>query len=173
MWGACDALAAQYRSRVEICRGPTRFGEESPVVGGASDYVSGISKLAHVWIKTPVKEVGMGPLVSASDNNSETLTESMRDFLTAKTIREKINVSWRDHEGFSRHPGAKCEALSFCDEQCVNDATVFGTPLGIYSLVNQCHLAAESAVAIITVLLMRLAHPFALNVFFPSCVDLT
>jgi hypothetical protein len=138
---SCDFPNPEYLSNVQVCRGPTRFGRESPVVGGISDSVSGLSKLAHVWIKTSNIEMGMGPKIWSKDNETDTALQKLSDFLTARAIREKVQVAWRDHTGFSRAEGATCDQLYFCNERCVEETLKPNADLGVYTATNQCHIA--------------------------------
>lgn len=141
---ACDAPPPEALSQVSVCRGPTRFGEGAPGVGNLSDAVTVSSKLAHVWVKTPNVEVGMGPR-QPDTSRSEVAFGRLMDFLTAKSIRDKVQVAWSDHSGFSDLPGAACSQLYLCDQACVEDEMQLGRPLGVYSLINQCHVTAVRA----------------------------
>lgn len=138
---ACDAAPPEALSQVSVCRGATRFAEGAPGVGHISDAVSGTSKLAHVWVKTSNIEVGMGP-IQAERPGDDAAFGRLMNFLTAKSIRDKVQVAWSDHTGYSELNGATCSRLYLCDEACVEQEMQIGKRLGVYSIINQCHISA-------------------------------
>jgi|GEM_PF-1655641 len=138
----CDRLPPEFLSQVEICRGPTRFGIAQPGSGQVIDTAANVSKLAHAWVKIGETEIGMGPEKKDEREAKVDMLRRLTDFFTAKPIREKFRVEWVNHQGFSTIEGARCERLYLCDEQCVRNELVLGKDLGVYSIVNQCHIRA-------------------------------
>jgi len=140
--GNCDDAGPEFLTNVQICRGRTNFGAGAPVAGQISDAASGVFKLAHAWIKTSTLEVGMGSAEHSPDQNKDSKLRKFTELFNAEPLRQKFKVAWTDHSGFSELEGAHCEQLYFCDEECVNKQLVIGTPLGNYSIINQCHVRA-------------------------------
>ena len=99
-------------------------------------FLNNVPGLTHTWILTGTAEAGLGP---ANGGVPGQVAAPDSPYISQTSIN--------NHSGESLLKNSSCAEVNDIDEDCVNRKLKVGTPMGSFTLFNNCKTFADNAIS--------------------------